>query len=72
MIKKKFKILDMHCHSCALTIDWDLEDVEGVKSSKTSYTKGETEVEFDEERTKPEVIVETIKKSGYVATTTDV
>lgn len=71
IVKKKFKIDGMHCNSCALTIDWDLEDIDGIKSSKTSYAKAECEVEFNEERIRPEVIVETIKKSGYTAYSSD-
>ena len=50
MIKKKFKITDMHCSSCVLTIDMALEDLEGVKKSQTSYAKGEVEVELDPDR----------------------
>ncbi len=67
MIKKKFKILDMHCSSCALTIDMDLEDLDGVKKSQTSYAKAETEIEFDPEKVTDDLILETIKKSGYEA-----
>lgn len=66
-MKKKFKILDMHCSSCALTIDMDLEDLEGIKSAKTSYAKAETEIEFDPEKVSDELILETIKKTGYHA-----
>ena len=65
MIKKKFKIIGMHCTSCAMTIDMDLEDLDGVKSARTSYAKMETEVEFDPEKIKDELIVSTIKSSGY-------
>lgn len=65
---KKFKILDMHCSSCALTIDMDLEEVDGVKSAKTSYAKAELEIDFDPEKISEEKILETIKKSGYKAT----
>lgn len=65
MIKKKFKIEGMHCTSCAMVIDMDLEDLEGVKSSKTSYAKAETEVKYDSEKIDLEKITETIKKSGY-------
>ena len=67
MIKKKFKITGMHCSSCALTIDMDLEDLEGVKSSKTSYAKSETEIEYDLKKVPDQLILETIKKSGYNA-----
>jgi len=66
-MKKKFKILGMHCSSCALTIDMDLEELDGVKKAHTSYTKAETEVEFDPQKISDELILETIKKSGYHA-----
>lgn len=67
-IKKKFKIVDMHCSSCALTIDMDLEDLDGVTRVQTSYAKSECEVEFDTEKLEEKKILETIKKSGYTAT----
>ncbi|QQG43571.1 MAG: heavy-metal-associated domain-containing protein [Candidatus Daviesbacteria bacterium] len=71
MIKKKFKITDMHCSSCALTIDMNLEDLEGVKAAKTSYAKGETEIEFDPNKLDEQQILATIKKSGYSAVPLD-
>jgi len=67
MTKKKFKIKDMHCTSCSLIIDMDLEDLDGVEKSKTSYAKQATEVEFDPEKVSEQKILETIKKSGYNA-----
>ncbi|MDO8638836.1 MAG: heavy-metal-associated domain-containing protein [Candidatus Daviesbacteria bacterium] len=68
MIKKKLKIEGMHCTSCAMCIDMDLEDLPGVCNCKTSYAKAETEVEFDPEKVDLEKITETIKKSGYKST----
>ncbi len=67
MSKKRFKITDMHCSSCALTIDMDLEDLEGVKEAKTSYAKAETEIECDQGKISDKLILETIKNSGYTA-----
>lgn len=55
----------MHCSSCAMDIDFDLEDLEGVKSAKTSYAKQSTEVEFDEKKVTEEDIAAQIKKTGY-------
>jgi Cu+-exporting ATPase len=66
MRKLKVKIEGMHCTSCAMNIDFGLEDL-GVKSAKTSYAKQETEIEFDEEKIKPQKIIEQIKKTGYKA-----
>ena len=67
VVKKKLKIEGMHCSSCAMSIDFDLEDVAGIKSAKTSYTKEECEIEFDEGKVKLEDISLAIKKTGYTA-----
>ena len=67
IIKKKLKIDGMHCSSCAMNIDFDLEDLEGVKSAKTNYAKQECEVEYDEETLKTEIIIQTVEKTGYQA-----
>ncbi len=68
--KKKFKINGMHCVSCALNIDLELEEVEGIRKSNTSYAKQVTLVEFDSDIIKMERIVEVIKKTGYEANIT--
>lgn len=67
MVKKRFKITDMHCTSCAILIDGDLEDLDGVVSAKTNYAKGETEIEFDPDKMTIESLMEVIKKTGYRA-----
>lgn len=67
IVKKKLKIVGMHCTSCAMSIDMDLEDVDGIKSASTSYAKQECEVEFDEEKVATKEIIEQINKTGYEA-----
>lgn len=64
---KKFKISDMHCTSCAMNIDFDLEDIAGVKSASTSYAKQVCQVEFDSDKTDAQKITAQIKKTGYTA-----
>lgn len=59
-------IKGMHCISCAMDIDGELED-NGVKCAKTNYAKSKTEVEFDENRINEEKIIQIIKKTGYEA-----
>lgn len=66
-MKKKFKIENMKCTSCAMLIDGDLEDTNGIKSAQTNFAKSETEVEFDESAISETIIIETIKKTGYSA-----
>ena len=67
IVKKKLKIDGMHCSSCVMLIEGDLEDLEGVQSAKASLTKLECEVEFDEEKVSEQVIIQTIQKTGYQA-----
>jgi Cu+-exporting ATPase len=71
MKKKIFKISGMHCTSCAMNIDGELEDTNGIKQSKTNYAKSLTEVEFDPEKVNDKAIVEIIKKVGYQANPTN-
>lgn len=66
-MKQKLKINGMHCTSCSLSIDMDLEDLEGINKAHTSYAKQETEVEFDSNKISIEKIIETIAKTGYTA-----
>ena len=61
------KVNGMHCSSCSMNIDFDLEDLEGIKTAKTSYAKQECEVEFEEGKVNEIIIVQTIQKTGYQA-----
>jgi P-type Cu+ transporter len=60
-------IRGMHCSSCAMNIDFDLEDLDGIKEAKTSYAKQKCEVEFDESLISQEGIIKQIKETGYTA-----
>lgn len=65
--KIALSIRGMHCTSCAMNIDGELEDTEGVKSAATNYARQQTEVEFEEDKITQEEIIEIIKKLGYKA-----
>lgn len=67
MKKIKLNIEGMHCSSCAMSIDFDLEDLDGVKSAKTNYAKQTSEIEFDESKINESKIAEQIKKTGYAS-----
>ena len=67
MTKAKLKIDGMHCTSCAMNIDFDLEDLGAIKKAQTNYASQECMVEFDENSIKMEKIIETIKATGYSA-----
>ena len=68
MSKVKLKIEGMHCTSCAMNIDGELEDTKGVKESNTNYAKQETQVTFNPDELTIEQILEKVKKVGYTAT----
>lgn len=70
LIKKNLKIIGMHCTSCAMNIDFDLEDL-GVKATKTNYAKQMCEIEFDETKISIEDILRSIEKTGYKAEVTN-
>lgn len=57
----KYKIGGMDCDSCAKMIELDLEDA-GIKSCKCSYPNQSLVIEEDHNS---EVVIETVKKSGY-------
>jgi copper chaperone CopZ len=67
IVKKILKIKGMHCTSCAMDIDFDLEDLDGVLEAKTSFAKQESEVEFDQDKLDIQTIVAAIGKTGYMA-----
>lgn len=55
----------MHCTSCAINIDFDLEDLAGVKEAKTHYAKQISVVTYDPDKIKHEQIIAVITKLGY-------
>jgi copper chaperone CopZ len=67
MITKKFLITGMHCTSCAINIDGELEDTDGIKSAATNYAKQTTEVAYDPAKVTDEQIIAAIKTAGYSA-----
>lgn len=61
----KFQISGMHCSSCSLNIDSELEEQAGVLSASTSYAKSVTTVKFDAKQISPKEMTKTIKALGY-------
>ena len=63
----KLNLEGLHCTSCIMNIEGELEDTPGVKKVKASFAKSEAEVTFDEALVSPEKIVGIINKLGYQA-----
>lgn len=61
------KITGMHCSSCAINIDGELEDTDGVQEANTNYTKAETVVTYDDGKITPDKLISIIKTLDYDA-----
>lgn len=55
----------LHCTSCSLNIDGELEDVKGVLKAKTSYAKQQSVVEYDPRLVKSSTFTKVIENLGY-------
>lgn len=61
------KIVGMHCTSCAINIDFELEDLDGVKEAKTHYAKQTSEVTYNPDKVSSDQIIAAIQKLEYEA-----
>ena len=67
MKTQTLKITGMHCVSCTINIDGELEDTKGVKEANTNFIKAQTVVTYDETQLSDKEIVKIIKDLGYDA-----
>ncbi len=65
MTKTIIKISGMHCSSCSMRIDGDLEELEGVKTSQTNFAKGLSEIEYEETKVSVDQLKRVIETAGY-------
>jgi len=67
MIKKIFRVTDMHCTNCAMKIEEMEDDLPGVRQVSASYQRMQVTVEYDDSRVSEVQILEAIKGKGYTA-----
>jgi copper chaperone CopZ len=67
MVKKIFRLSDMHCPNCAMRVEGIEDDLPGIKQVSASYQKGQMVVEFDESKVGDADIIAAVKKVGYTA-----
>ncbi|NQV89392.1 MAG: copper-translocating P-type ATPase [Parcubacteria group bacterium] len=63
-MKTTFKVVGMHCASCAVNIESEFNKTDGVKSANVNYTLAQAAVEFDEPATM-ETLHGIVKDLGY-------
>jgi len=67
MIKKVFRVPDMHCSSCVMNLESMEDDLPGIKRVTASYRKQIMEVEYDEAQVTESQIVHAANQRGYTA-----
>jgi len=67
MVKKIFRVSDMHCPNCVMRVEGIEDDLPGIKQVSASYQKGQMIVEFDESKVNDADIIAAVKKAGYTA-----
>jgi copper chaperone CopZ len=67
MLKKTYKISDMHCSNCAMILESIEDKLPGIKEINASYKKAEMVVEFDETKVTEAQIIAAVEKKGYQA-----
>lgn len=60
-----FKVEGMNCTSCAMNIDGELEELEGIYEANTNYAKAETTIQYDPNQVDQEKLKKVIEKLGY-------
>ena len=67
MIKKIFRVTDMHCTNCAMRIEEIEDDLPGIRQVSASYQKMQMTVEYDDSLVSENQILEAVKMKGYSA-----
>ena len=67
MIKKTFRVTDMHCTNCAMVLEGIEDDLPGIRQVTASYQKMQMTVEYDEAKVSETQILEAVKSKGYTA-----
>ena len=64
----EYKISGMTCASCETHVNHEVNKLNGIVNSKTSYENGNAIIEFDETKTNELEIEKAIKTTGYKIT----
>ncbi len=65
IVKKIFRIPDMHCSACVMKLESLEDDLPGVKRVEASYQKQSMLVEYDESMLDETGIRDAIREMGY-------
>lgn len=63
----KLQTTGLHCQSCSMLVQMELEDVAGVVSANSDFRTGMTEVQYDPAQATVEDLVAAVVRAGYGA-----
>lgn len=63
----RLRTTGMHCQSCSMLVQMDLEDLDGVDSAVADYGTGITEVVYDPEVVSVDSLIQAVVAAGYGA-----
>ncbi len=64
-MKQTFRIPDMHCPACVMTLEGLEDTLSGIRRIAASYRKQQLEVEFDETQVSEAQITAAVAALGY-------
>ena len=67
MIKRVFRVPDMHCSACVMRLEGIEDELPGIHKVSASYRKQQMEVEYDEATITDKQIIAAVKQHGYEA-----
>ncbi len=65
IVKKTFRIPDMHCSACVMKLEGLEDDLPGVHKAQASYQKQSLVVDFDDETITEEEIRKAVEELEY-------
>jgi copper chaperone CopZ len=67
MIKKTFRVEEMHCTNCVMKVESIEDDLPAIREISASYVKQQMVVEYDENHLTDEQIIAAVRGKGYQA-----
>lgn len=66
-MKTLLRSQDLSCPSCVAKIENALQGLEGVSDAKVHFNTGRIEIEHDPDAAPTDVLVQTVRETGYEA-----
>ncbi|MDX5895163.1 heavy-metal-associated domain-containing protein [Rubrobacter radiotolerans] len=65
MTEKTFRVEGMSCGHCEMSVQEELEELDGVKSAKADHVEGTVVVAYEEGRVTGEQFRAAVEEAGY-------